>query len=75
MNKFQNINKIKVDSNLYIISTPIGNLYIYKSIKNLIIFRYYIEDTRITKKLLKNYDIKPPKLMYIMIIVMKNIGN
>ena len=60
-------NKIKVESNiLYIISTPIGNLgdISLRALKILscldIIF---CEDTRITGKLLKNYNIKPKKLI------------
>ena len=59
-------NKIKVESNtLYIISTPIGNLgdisiRALKVLSSLDII--FCEDTRITRKLLKNYEIKPKKL-------------
>ena len=60
-------NKIKVDSNiLYIISTPIGNLgdISIRALKILSSLDIILcEDTRITKKLLKNYEIKPPELM------------
>ncbi len=60
-------NKIKVESNiLYIISTPIGNLgdisiRALKILSSLDII--FCEDTRITGKLLKNYNIKPKKLI------------
>ncbi len=60
-------NKIKVESNiLYIISTPIGNLgdisiRALKVLSSLDII--FCEDTRITGKLLKNYNIKPNKLI------------
>ena len=59
-------NKIKVECNiLYIIATPIGNLgdisiRALKILSSLDII--FCEDTRITRKLLKNYDIEPPKL-------------
>ena len=60
-------NKIKVESNiLYIISTPIGNLgdisiRALKILSSLDIL--FCEDTRITGKLLKYYNIKPDKLI------------
>ena len=60
-------NKIKVENNiLYIISTPIGNLgdisiRALKVLSSLDII--FCEDTRVTGKLLKNYNIKPNKLM------------
>lgn len=60
-------NKIQVESNiLYIISTPIGNLSdisirALKILSSLDII--FCEDTRITGKLLKYYDIKPKKLL------------
>ena len=60
-------NKIKAESNiLYIISTPIGNLgdisiRALKILSSLDVI--YCEDTRMTKKLLQNYDIKPNKLL------------
>ena len=60
-------NKIIIDSNvLYIIATPIGNLAdisirALKILSSLDIL--FCEDTRITRKLLKNYDIKPKKLL------------
>ena len=60
-------NKIKVESNiLYIISTPIGNLgdisiRALKILSTLDII--FCEDKRITGKLLKNYNIKPNKLI------------
>ena len=60
-------NKIKVESNiLYIIATPIGNLgdisiRALKVLSSLDII--FCEDTRITKKLLNNYGIKPTKLV------------
>ena len=59
--------KIKVESNiLYIISTPIGNLgdisiRALKILSSLDIL--FCEDTRITGKLLKYYNIKPNKLI------------
>ena len=59
-------NEIKVETNiLYIISTPIGNLgdisiRALKVLSSLDII--FCEDTRITRKLLKNYEIKPKKL-------------
>ena len=60
-------NKIKVESNiLYIIATPIGNLgdISIRALKILSSLDVLLcEDTRITKKLLKNYEIKPPKLV------------
>ncbi len=60
-------NEIKVESNiLYIISTPIGNLGDI-SIRALKILStldvIFCEDTRVTRKLLKSYDIKPSKLL------------
>ena len=60
-------NDIKVESNvLYIISTPIGNLgdisiRALKILSSLDVI--FCEDTRMTRKLLKNYDITPPKLL------------
>ena len=60
-------NKIKVENNiLYIISTPIGNLgdisiRALKVLSSLDII--FCEDTRITGKLLKSYNIKPKKLI------------
>ena len=60
-------NSINVESNiLYIIATPIGNLAdisirALKVLSSLDII--FCEDTRITRKLLKNYDIKPKRLL------------
>ena len=60
-------NSVNVESNiLYIIATPIGNLAdisirALKVLSSLDII--FCEDTRITRKLLKNYDIKPRKLL------------
>ena len=60
-------NSIKVESNiLYIIATPIGNLgdisiRALKILSSLDII--CCEDTRITRKLLNYYDIKPKKLL------------
>ena len=60
-------NSINVESNiLYIIATPIGNLAdisirALKVLSSLDII--FCEDTRTTRKLLKNYDIKPRKLL------------
>ena len=60
-------NKIQVENTiLYIISTPIGNLgdisiRALKVLSSLDII--FCEDTRITKKLLNNYGIKPTKLV------------
>ena len=60
-------NKIKVESNvLYIISTPIGNLgdISIRALKILSSLDFiFCEDTRITKKLLNYYDIKPKRLL------------
>ena len=62
--KFNNIN---VESNiLYIIATPIGNLAdisirALKVLSSLDII--FCEDTRITRKLLKSYEIKPRRLL------------
>ena len=59
--------KINVENNiLYIIATPIGNLAdisirALKILSSLDIL--FCEDTRITRKLLNNYDIKPKKLL------------
>ena len=60
-------NSINVESNiLYIIATPIGNLAdisirALKVLSSLDII--FCEDTRITRKLLKSYEIKPKKLL------------
>ena len=60
-------NSINVESNiLYIIATPIGNLAdisirALKVLSSLDII--FCEDTRITKKLLKSYEIKPKRLL------------
>ena len=60
-------NKIKVENNiLYIISTPIGNLgdislRALKVLSSLDIM--FCEDTRITRKLLNYFNIKPKKLV------------
>tara|TARA_Y100000022_G_scaffold193164_1_gene196113 strand:+ start:398 stop:1270 length:873 start_codon:yes stop_codon:yes gene_type:complete len=60
-------NRINVENNiLYIISTPIGNLadISIRALKILSSLDILLcEDTRITRKLLKNYDIKPKKLL------------
>ena len=59
-------NRIKVESNiLYIIATPIGNLgdITIRALKVLSSLDVILcEDTRITRKLLNHYDIKPKKL-------------
>ena len=59
--------KIKVENNiLYIISTPIGNLgdISIRALKILSSLDVILcEDTRTTKKLLRNYGIKPTKLI------------
>ena len=60
-------NSINVESNiLYIIATPIGNLAdisirALKVLSSLDII--FCEDTRITKKLLKSYEIKPKRVL------------
>ena len=60
-------NSINVESNiLYIIATPIGNLAdisirALKVLSSLDII--FCEDTRITRKLLKSYEIKPKRLL------------
>ena len=60
-------NSINVENNiLYIIATPIGNLAdisirALKVLSSLDII--FCEDTRITRKLLKSYEIKPKKLL------------
>ena len=60
-------NKIEVESNiLYIIATPIGNLgdISIRALKVLSSLDIILcEDTRVTKKLLKNYALKIPKLI------------
>ena len=60
-------NEISIDINvLYIIATPIGNLAdisirALKILSSLDIL--FCEDTRVTRKLLNKYDIKPKKLL------------
>ena len=60
-------NKIQIENNiLYIISTPIGNLgdisiRALKILSSLDVI--FCEDTRVTKKLLKSYNIKPCRLI------------
>ena len=60
-------NSVNVESNiLYIIATPIGNLAdisirALKVLSSLDII--FCEDTRITRKLLKSYEIKPKRLL------------
>ena len=58
---------IKIKNGLYVVSTPIGNLadISNRSIKTLIQSDYILcEDTRVSKKLLKKFDINSQLISY-----------
>ena len=58
-----NENISSIQTTLYIVSTPIGNLgdISYRAIETLeMVEKIYAEDTRLSRKLLHHYDIKTP---------------